>query len=256
MPERPNILLIMTDQQRGDCLSIDGHPCLMTPNMDEIAGSGVRFRRAYTTCPSCIAARRSLLSGQFPATHGMVGYHDGIEWDAPPTLPQVLRDEGYQTVMVGRGMHQHPCRKRYGYDEMIIHQWESDYTDWLMQRAPEAGGLFGSGIMHCDWTAHPWPLDEHLHQTNWTTDLALDFLRRRDPSCPFFLTVSYLAPHPPFLPPEFYFDRYVNMDLPEPLVGDRAVPPGNGGLGHGAAPQRVDLRGEALRSARAAATTG
>jgi hypothetical protein len=49
--------------------------------MDRIAGEGVRFTRAYTTCPSCIAARRSLLSGQFPATHGMVGYCDGIEWD-------------------------------------------------------------------------------------------------------------------------------------------------------------------------------
>ena len=252
MSERPSILLIMTDQQRGDCLSIDGHPCLMTPNMDSIAGAGVRFRRAYTSCPSCIAARRSLLSGQFPSTHGMVGYHDGIEWDAPPTLPQVLRDSGYETALVGRSMHQHPDRKRYGYDTMTIHGWESDYTDWLLRHAPEAGGLFGSGIMHCDWTAHPWPLDDYLHQTNWTTERALEFLHKHDPSCPFFLTVSYLAPHPPLLPPAFYMDRYLDMDLPDPVIGDWAEPPENGGLGDGVAPTRVDLRGEALRSARAA----
>ena len=101
MPDRPNILFIMTDQQRGDCLSIDGHPYLLTPNMDSIAGAGVRFRKAYTTCPSCVAARRSLLSGQFPATHGIVGYRDGVEWDAPTTLPQALRDAGYQTQWIG-----------------------------------------------------------------------------------------------------------------------------------------------------------
>ncbi len=76
MPEPSNILLIMTDQQRGDCLSIEDHPVLLTPNMDSIAGAGVRFSRSYTTCQSCIAAWRSLLSGQFLDTHGMVGYRD------------------------------------------------------------------------------------------------------------------------------------------------------------------------------------
>ncbi|MBM4085438.1 MAG: arylsulfatase, partial [Planctomycetes bacterium] len=76
-------MLIMTDQQRGDCLSLDGHPALLTPNMDNIGGQGVMFRRAYTTCPSCVPARRSLMTGQYPATHGMVGYRDGVEWKAP-----------------------------------------------------------------------------------------------------------------------------------------------------------------------------
>ena len=104
--KRPNVLLIMTDQQRGDCLGIDGHPVLRTPSMDRIAGEGVRFTRAYSSCPTCIAARRSLLSGQFPATHGMVGYQDGVEWDPAHTLPGVLSRQGYQTSWVGRGIHQ------------------------------------------------------------------------------------------------------------------------------------------------------
>ncbi|HUU60580.1 MAG TPA: sulfatase-like hydrolase/transferase, partial [Phycisphaerae bacterium] len=67
MSDRPNILLIMTEQHRGDCLGIEGHPCLLTPNMDGIGAGGVRFTRAYTTCPTSIAARRSFLSGQFPS---------------------------------------------------------------------------------------------------------------------------------------------------------------------------------------------
>src|SRR5690625_2466162 len=109
MPDdRPNILLIMTDQQRGDCLSLAGHPCLLTPNMDAIGAAGAHFRRAYSTCPVCIPARRSLMSGQHPATNGMVGYKDFQEWNPPATLPGALRDAGYQTGLVWRNMHLHP----------------------------------------------------------------------------------------------------------------------------------------------------
>ena len=251
---RPNVLLIMTDQQRGDCLSIDGHPVLLTPTMDKIAGQGVRFSHAYTTCPSCIAARRSLLSGQFPSTHGMTGYHDGLEWQAPPTLPQVLSDNGYHTYLVGRNMHQHPTRKRYGYDHMEIFKGQDgDYGEWLSQREPEgSGGYYGTGVMHNDWTARPWHMPEAYHQTNWTVNRALEFIQKRDPACPFFLTVSFLAPHPPLVPPAPYMDRYLRMDLPDPVIGDWAEPPENKGLGMGQSADRVQLEGEALRLARAA----
>jgi hypothetical protein len=51
LSQRLNFLLIMTDQQRGDCLGIDGHPCLLTPTMDAIAGAGARFTHAYSSCP-------------------------------------------------------------------------------------------------------------------------------------------------------------------------------------------------------------
>jgi arylsulfatase len=251
---RPNILLIMTDQQRGDCLGVDGHPVLLTPTMDRIAGQGVRFRHAYTTCPSCIAARRSLLSGQFPATHGMKGYRGGVEWDAPPTLPQVLKDHGYHTYLVGRNMHQHPPRKRYGYDHMVIAKGgEGDYEEWLSQREPEgSGGYYGTGVMHNDWTARPWHMPEAYHQTNWTVNEALEFLQKRDTSSPFFLTVSFLAPHPPLVPPAPYMERYLRTDLPDPVIGDWAKPPENGGLGLGQSADQVHLKGDALRSARAA----
>lgn len=248
--KRPNFLLIMTDQQRGDCLGIEQHPVLLTPTMDRIAGQGVRFSRAYATCPVCIPARRSLLAGQFPATHGMVGYQDGVEWAAPATLPQVLGEHGYQTCLVGRDMHQHPPRKRYGFDHMVIH---GDYSEWLAQREPAgSGGYYGTGVMHNDWTAHPWHMPEAYHQTNWTVNQALDFLRKRDPSCPFFLVVSFVAPHPPLVPPAFYLERYLRMDLPAPVIGDWAGAPENEGRGLGQEAGRVVLKGEALRSARAA----
>lgn len=256
--ERPNFLLIMTDQQRGDCLGIDGHPVLLTPNMDGIAGAGGRFRRAYSTCPVCIPARRSFLSGQFPATNGLAGYEDGHEWDPEFSLPNVLRNAGYHTYLAGRDMHQYPVRKRYGYDHMV---GMNDYRRWLDRQVsvdtfhPEGGFLgdyYSSGVMSSDWTARPWHLDESLHQTNWTVNEAMRFLQNRDPSSPFFLTVSFLAPHPPLVPPAFYMERYLRMELPAPSIGDWATPPAYGGLGYGPEHFRVHLQGEALRSARAA----
>ncbi|MBI3987165.1 MAG: sulfatase-like hydrolase/transferase, partial [Lentisphaerae bacterium] len=249
MTDRPNILLLMTDQQRADCLSIEKHPVLLTPTMDGIAEQGVRFTRAYSTCPSCIAARRSLMAGQFPATHGMVGYHDNVPWDAPPTLPQVLRDAGYQTALVGRSMHQFPVQRRFGFETMTGHQ---EYWEWLDREAPRgSGGWFGGGVRHNDWTARPWHMDERLHFTNWTVDLAEEFLRKRDPSCPFFLVVSFVAPHPPLQPPAFYFERYLRTGVPDPVIGDWEEPPKPGEEGDNVAPMRVRLTGEALRSCRA-----
>ncbi len=246
---KPNILFLMTEQHRGDCLGIERHPVLQTPNMDALAAGGVRFSHAYSTCPTCIPARRSLLSGQFPATHGMVGYRDGIEWNAPTTLPGALRAAGYHTYLVGRDMHQMPRRKRYGYDHMVTHH---QHAEMLLSDNPESGGRFGAGVTHNDWTAHPWPLEEHRHDTNWTVNRALEFLKERDPSSPFFLTVSFLAAHPPLQPPQYYFDRYLRTGVPNPFVGEWADRPPNDGLGLAVSDRRAVLENERLLSARAA----
>lgn len=245
--DRPNVLLFMTDQQRGDCLSIDGHPVLLTPNMDHLGASGARFRRAYSTCPSCIAARRSLLSGQFPATHGMVGYHGGQVWDAPPTLPGVLQDAGYETAIVGRAMHQYAPDTHFGFKSV-----GSSYEKYVAQGQPVGGGgSFGHGVSGNGWTARPWHLAEHLHYTHWVVNEALDFLERRNRQRPFFLVVSFVAPHPPLVPPAFYLDRYLRLDLPPPVIGDWAEPPPNHGLGRQIESDQVHLTGEALRSCQA-----
>ncbi len=252
--DRPNFLVIMTDQQRGDCLSSDGHPALMTPNMDAIGGSGIRFSRAYSTCPVCVPARRSFLSGQFPSTHGMLS-NGPSEWEGP-TLPGELQKAGYQTEWVGRGMHQTPPEKRYGFEHMVFKDYRvkgDDYDQFIARNEPEgSGGYYGTGVMHNDWTARSWHMEEAYHSTNWSVSESLKFLEHRDHSCPFFLVTSILAPHPPLVPPAFYMDRYLRMDLPDPLIGDWAEPPVNDGIGGEVSGPRVNLQGEALLSARAA----
>lgn len=240
---RPNIIFIVTDQQRGDCLGADGHPVLLTPNMDDIARQGVRFSRAYSTCPSCIAARRSMLTGQFPSTHGMVGFQDGVEMFPEATIPGELSKAGYQTFLVGRTMHQFPRRKRYGYDQMVTLGDMNEKPDSLFES--DGHGLSGNG-----WTVRPWHLDESVHPTVETADDAIRFLKTwRDPSCPFFLTVSFIAPHPPLCPPAFYMDRYLRQDLPKLAIGDWEKAPS--GI-FSVDTDRVNLQGEALRSCQAA----
>lgn len=230
--DRPNIILIMSDQHRADCLSVEAAHPVLTPNLDRIANEGARFTRCYSTSPICIPARRSLLSGQFPASHGLAGNVEGLDWDPPHTLPGELRAAGYQTQLVGRSMHQHPRRRRYGFDEMVT--LDEDYQPWLDGKLAtatyhnpydfRAGPTFSTGIMHNDLTARPWPYAEELHPTNWAVHQAKRFLQRRDPSCPYFLALSILAPHPPLTPPPFYYDRYHAMKLPDAAVGDWAEP--------------------------------
>ena len=103
----PNVLFLLTDQWRGDCLGADGNDHILTPVMDGLAAEGVRFSHAYSTCPVCVPARRSILSGQYPEHHG-ADFNSAQEWNPRCTLPQSLRDAGYHTYFVGRDMQQYP----------------------------------------------------------------------------------------------------------------------------------------------------
>jgi arylsulfatase len=223
---QPNILLVVTDQQRGDCLGIEGHPVLQTPYLDQVGAEGIHFTRAYTECPVCIPARRSLMTGQRPASHGVLMNYD-TRLDGP-TLPGELSKTGYQTHLAGK-LHLWPYRKLYGF---MSADWsdgphhcdgDDDYARFLRREgvtAPHAAMAGGQNIN--GWVSRPWHLDERLHFTNWCADEALEFLERRDHSMPFFLKVSFLHPHQPCSPPRDYWERYMDMDLPEPYVGDWA----------------------------------
>ena len=223
---RPNIALFMTDEHRGDCLGIEGHPVLQTPYIDHLAASGVRFRRAYSACPVCVPARRTLMTGRKPASHGVL--MNAVGWLDGPTLPGELSRAGYQTHLVGK-LHLFPRRKLYGFDSAV---WADSPggspggDDYQLFLAREGVRTWDAGLAHGahqnGWVARPWHLPEHLHFTHWCADQALEFLHRRDPTVPFFLKVSFHQPHQPCTPPQPYWDRYMAMDLPEPVVGDWA----------------------------------
>ena len=221
--DRPNIVLITTDQHRGDCLGIDGHPVLKTPYLDDLAARGVRFTSAYSACPQCVPARRTLLTGRTPEGHGV--YRNSWMPLLNPTLPEVLANAGYQTHLVGK-LHFWPKRKLYGF---MSADWSDhphgdlgDYGLWLRDQGfanPERN-VMAHGVRVNGWKARPWHLDERYHFTNWVTDRSLNFLDRRDPSVPFFLNVSYFHPHGPCTPPEAYWNQYISKELPDPITAD------------------------------------
>ena len=252
----PDVLLIMPDQMRGDCLSIVGHPVVRTPHLDELAQEGALFRRAYTTVPSCIPARHALLTGLFPQTSGVVGFKGRPI--SSPTLPQMLRDAGYMTVLVGREMHQLPKGEPYGYQRQILgstYVANDDYDKFLKQAAPDSGGIRNVvatlGISNNGWEANPWPLADELHPTAWIVRQARKVVGDAPNEKPLFLTTSFYAPHPPLFPPRKYFDEYLKMKLPPPARGDwvdwKTVPPPK----KLSAAHRVLLEGKLLGEAQA-----
>ncbi len=218
---KPNILLIIADQMRGDCLSLLNHPVVLTPTIDRIGGGGVTFTHAYTPCASCIAARRSFLTGLKPSRHGIVGYQDGVEL-RDRTVTEYLRDHGYHTVLAGRSMHQSPPENPFGFEKRVqgsVHSPDDDYGRYLDRMLPGAGGIRGIGLSCNGWNARPWPYPEQYHPVHWTVQRARELLHSRTTDKPLFLTTGFYAPHPPLIPPEFYLSRYLSMDLPDPPVG-------------------------------------
>ena len=252
---QPDILLLLPDQWRGDCLAAVGHPVVKTPTLDRLARDGALFRRAYSTCPSCIPARLALLTGLHPSTSGLVGY-------APilikhPTFPALLADAGYATVLVGRNMHQNPPNPSIGYQRELLgstYLSDDDYDRALRIAAPASGGiravLEGLGLTTNFWQAKAWSLPDELHPTAWVSARARSVIAETAPAQPLFLTASFYAPHPPLFPPKTYFEKYLAAPLPSPARGDwvkwDALSPNGDRAGH-----RIRLEGEKLRAAQA-----
>jgi arylsulfatase len=222
--QRPNIILYTTDQHRGDHIGLSGHPVIETPNVDSFINRGAYFPNAYTEIPSTTGARRCLLRGQGSFHCGLVGY-SGQEWDERLSVAHVLADNGYHCINVGwRNLH--PRRKLYGFHIVIPHdlrEGDDDYLDWLREQVGPEAAERGHGVDANGWLARPWHLDERLHPTVWTTDVALEQIRKRDPTRPFFIWISHLRPHSPYDPPQFFWDMYIDRELPPIPIGDWAA---------------------------------
>lgn len=225
-----NVLFIMTDQQRGDCLGVNDNPAIETPNLDWLASEGVNFSNAYTPSPSCVPARAALLTGMDPWNTGILGMGAGqkpMGVGFPHTLPGELSVAGFHTQLVGKG-HFYPQRALNGFHHTVLDEsgreedpgFTSDYKKWFDQHKDGDYGIIDHGVNWNSWMARPYHAPEYLHPTNWTVNESLDFLQKRDPSKPFFLMTSFARPHSPYDPPKYYFDMYRNKELPEPFSGD------------------------------------
>lgn len=234
---RPNVVLIMTDEMRGDCMGVAGHPDVETPYLDTLAEQGVYYPNAYSACPSCIPARAELFTGMSQRHTGRVGYEDGVDWNYSRTMAGELSKEGYYTQCVGK-MHVHPLRSQIGFHNIVLHdgylnayrKWSGpygenqhvadDYFYWLKREKGISADVTDTGLQCNSWVTRPWIYDEMSHPTNWVVTESIDFLRRRDQRKPFFLMTSFVRPHAPYDAPEPYFAMYRNKTLRPPVKGE------------------------------------
>jgi len=221
----PHVLLVTADHWPAALLGCAGHAAIRTPTIDHLARNGVRFTRAYTECPVCIPARRTLLTGMSPRSHGDRRFIVDLPMPETPTIAQCFRDAGYQAVAVGK-LHVYPPRARAGFDEVVLCEEgrpqygpTDDYEIYLGD-VGLSGQQFLHGMSNNDYVHRPWHLAEEHHVTNWTTRQMARAVQRRDPTRPGFWYLSYTHPHPPLVPPQVYLDMYRDVDPGAPFHGE------------------------------------
>jgi len=239
--KRPNILCIVTDQQRQDHLGCYGNAMLRTPHVDRLAAEGVRCDRHYVNNPLCMPSRASLFTGLTPRTHGV--RTNGINLDRRwPVLPGMLRDAGYRTQVVGKlhldchasevpGMRTEPDNDRafaagesaWGFDggELSIgHGWNvrGAYQRWLAQQPGGSPSPWKSLVQRPELGEQCGDVEipEELHHSSFVAERSIAFLRDRPADQPFFLWCSFPDPHHPYCPPPRHRELYPRDAIPLP----------------------------------------
>jgi arylsulfatase len=238
MNERPNIVFVMTDQQRFDTIAALGNEYIHTPNMDRLVQRGVSFTNAYSTCPVCVPARYTVRTGCEPPTMRIFnngrakpvhGQADTIEGRCGPYLAKTMKDLGYRTFGIGK-FHSGPWDEDLGYD-IHLHSEEmygspeqragDAYAAWLHREHPEYDhieALMGERTeMYYMPQMSVQPADCAVE--GWAAARAVEQLADDD-TRPYFGMVSFIGPHPPFAPP-IPFNRMYDPDrMPSPIKGN------------------------------------
>lgn len=238
---KPNVLLLMTDQQRFDTIRALGNPHIYTPNLDRLVARGVTFRNAYSTCPVCVPARYTVRTGREPHTTRVfsnalsapaAGQATGMEDRCGEFLARRMGRLGYRTFGIGKS-HTRPWNMDIGFD-VHLHSEElygtpeqragDAFAAWIAKEHPEYDfieGLMGERTeMYYMPQMSAMPAEATVE--SWAADRALEQIAASG-SDPWFGFVSFVGPHPPFAPP-IPFNRMYDPDrMPNPVRGDRAT---------------------------------
>lgn len=208
---RPNVILLMSDQHRAMSMGAYGSTEVRTPHLDALAAESVIFTRAYCQYPQCVASRQSILTGQYPNHHGAYGIQmksiDPGQW----TLPQAFGRAGYRTVLIG-----HPHSNENGYQDnrnSARHAEEQPQAVKDIVKGPFFGFQYKDNVR----TAAPLAFPEEYLPDTYIWQETLRFLKE-PPKEPFFLYVSFPKPHPPFNPPQRFWDLYQSDQIVLPPI--------------------------------------
>jgi choline-sulfatase len=238
---QPNVLFIMTDQQRFDTIAALGNEHIYTPNLDRLVRRGVTFTNAYSPCPVCVPARYAIRTGCEPPTTR--SFTNGIARPAPgqaatmegrcgPYLGKTMHDLGYRTFGIGK-FHSNPWDEELGF-EVHLHSEElygtpdqrarDGFAGWIAREHPEFDyieALMGERT-EMYYMPQVSPLPAELTVERWAADRAVEQIAADD-GRPYFGFVSFVGPHPPFAPPVPFNRMYDPDRMPDPVRGDLAV---------------------------------
>ncbi len=220
MPNKPNIVIIMADQQRADYCARESFPLDTTPFLDQLACQGTWFRHAYTTMPACLPARVSLLTGRYPSvTHARTNHNQedavyGLD------LVDVLREQGYLTALCGKN-HSHLDPER------VDHWFELSHAGapWDPKRTPDEVA-FDDFLhsLHHRTAMEPTPFPVETQCPYRAVQDAIHWIdSRNDGEQPFFLWLSFPEPHNPYQVPEPYFSMFPSKVIPPNSTGKEAL---------------------------------
>ena len=196
--DRPNVLIVLCDDLRWDCLGCTGHPHLKTPHIDRIAREGVLFKNAFCTTSLCSPSRASLLSGRYAHKHGVRDNFTELPADLP-TFPKSLQAAGYSTAYFGKWhMGENNDSKRPGFNAFATHKGQGKYFD-------------------TEWNINGERKVVPGYYTSVVTDLAIDWLKNKKADQPWMLMVGHKAPHSFYVPEPKYAHAFdsVKVDYPE-----------------------------------------
>ena len=199
-PSRPNVVVILTDDQRWDCLSCAGHPFLKTPNVDRVAAEGVRFANNFVTTSLCSPSRASMLSGLYAHSHRIID--NFTEYPAElPSYPRALKAAGYRTAYIGKWhMGENNDNPRPGFDYWASHRGQGKYNDTEFNINGSRQVLQG-------------------YYTHRVTDLAVDWLRKPGGN-PFLMILGHKAPHGVWIPEPRYEHVFDNVEIRRPATSN------------------------------------
>ncbi|NGP45442.1 sulfatase-like hydrolase/transferase [Bacillaceae bacterium SIJ1] len=202
--EKPNIILVMTDQHRGDFMGCMGSTIVKTPHMDQMAEEGVLFTRSYCNSPLCVPSRMSMLTGRYPHETNVFDNNDHLASDMP-TMAHALSLGGYDTVLCGR-MHFVGPDQRHGYGKRFVGDITPSYPGGPMTEYGSLEGTAGQGLRSIQQAgAGTSPVIRYDEEVTTACEHFLE--KNRESKKPFFLTVGYYGPHHPYVCPEPYFSE-------------------------------------------------
>jgi arylsulfatase A-like enzyme len=225
MPQdrRPNLILIMTDQQRFDTIGAWGYDHVLTPAMDRLAGEGLSFCNAFCPGATCIAARAAVFTGMYPHNTGVYSFNN---WASHRNWVEDLAEAGYWCASIGK-MHFSPRDARGGFHERVIVEnptnkafasggADDDWGRFLRLHGHERPN--DRNLTDPDWLKKyqgvPWHLEERFHSDVFIGDSALAWIRDYQGKEPFFLQVGFTGPHEPWDPLRRHLELYRGKKMP------------------------------------------